>query len=334
MLNWLTLSERQDSETVFVLVTVGEVKGSSPRETGTKMLVDEHRVQGTIGGGNLEFFAIEHARTLLRQNNQNQITQHTTPLTPQYDQCCGGVVQLLFETVNPKTSNWLRDLKKCLSESRQACLVTDLKQNRRFIQPLSESKGIEQSQWQRESSRLIEPVQKQTLPVFIFGTGHVGKAIIQQLQNLDVHITAIDNRADQLPAFEADNVTAILTDDWQTQVEQAPDNAYFLVLTHSHNLDFQIGEAILKRDRHHYFGLIGSRTKKVRFERQYKACGITETQLDNMTCPIGLPNIPGKSPATIAASVVAQILQIQANQNGQTNSQNNNTRNTKRIHHV
>lgn len=318
MLNWQILSKQYQTDTPFVLITVAKVQGSSPRETGAKMLVKAQQILGTIGGGNLEFFAIQHAQQLLKNAQDNHISEHQTPLTPQYDQCCGGVVQLIFEKVNPKTSSWLPELYQRISQNEQACLITDLTQKHRYIATSLNQQNTDSSQtviWLSKQNKLIEPIIHTALPIIIFGTGHVGKALINQLQHLDVNIRAIDSRADQLPNKHAHNVTPIHTDDWQTVVKHAPHNAYFLVLTHSHKLDYQISEAILKKGQFDYFGLIGSKTKKTRFERQLVSNGVHPNQLANMTCPIGLPSIQGKSPEIIAASVVAQILEISTQQN-------------------
>jgi len=337
VLNWQALLSYSETNTPFVLVTVGKVKGSSPRETGAKMLItNKGVVLGTIGGGNLEYFAIEKAKTLLINGTDNTLEQHKTPLIPKFDQCCGGLVQIIFEKVNPKTSLWFREFVETVCKNHQAWLITDVQQNQRFIQTGLETEPSKQnphSAWLTAQSILIEPLQNNALPVYLFGTGHVGKAIIRQLQHLDVEITAVDSRQDQIPNDTHPNVKIIHSDDWQSVVKNAPNNAYFLVLTHSHKLDYQIAESILKRNSHHFFGLIGSKTKKVRFERQLIASGVSASQLKTMTCPIGLPEIQGKTPEIIAASVIAQILQVQsARSTNQTFS--NPTQETRRIQHV
>jgi xanthine dehydrogenase accessory factor len=82
------------------------------------------------------------------------------------------------------------------------------------------------------------------------------------------------------------------------------------VLTHSHDLDLAIGEAILKRGDFGFFGLIGSQTKRARFRHRYRDRGIAQALVDRMVCPIGLPGIPGKAPEVIAVAAVAQLLQL------------------------
>ena len=88
----------------------------------------------------------------------------------------------------------------------------------------------------------------------------------------------------------------------------APPGAFYLVLTHQHDLDLRIGEAILRRGDFGFFGLIGSQTKRARFIHRFEQRGIAPDAIARMTCPIGLPQIDGKEPEMIAAGVVAQLL--------------------------
>ena len=81
-----------------VLVTVSSARGSTPREEGAFMLVSAAQCFGTIGGGQLEFMAIDNARALLNGSGQPQMD---VPLGPEIGQCCGGRTVLTFEQVTP-----------------------------------------------------------------------------------------------------------------------------------------------------------------------------------------------------------------------------------------
>lgn len=85
--------------------------------------------------------------------------------------------------------------------------------------------------------------------------------------------------------------------------------SYFLVMTHSHPLDLEICDQVLRRDDAAYCGLIGSTSKRRRFERLMKKQGMPEGLLENLVCPIGVSGISGKQPAEIAVAVAAEILQ-------------------------
>ena len=67
---------------------------------------------------------------------------------------------------------------------------------------------------------------------------------------------------------------------------------------------------MLRRERIGWFGLIGSATKRVQFERRLRQRGIPAPRLADMVCPIGIPGIAGKEPAVIAIAVAAQLLQV------------------------
>ena len=96
----------------------------------------------------------------------------------------------------------------------------------------------------------------------------------------------------------------------EAEVAHAPAGAFFLVLTHSHDLDLRITEAILRRGDFGYLGLIGSPTKRARFVHRFEAARHRARRaVARMTCPIGVPGIDGKEPEVIAVAVVAQLLQ-------------------------
>src|SRR5262249_55111735 len=114
----------------------------------------------------------------------------------------------------------------------------------------------------------------------------------------------------EFPAEVPGNVTVIATDMPEAEVVAAPQGAYFLVMTHSHPLDQALAEAILQRGGYAYFGLIGSVSKRRQFERRMVERGIPPASFATMTCPIGVPEIKGKEPSTIAVAVAAQLLQV------------------------
>lgn len=146
----------------------------------------------------------------------------------------------------------------------------------------------------------------------LYGAGHVGRAIVQALAPLDVRIDWIDERDDEFPhdAELPPGVRKVCVDAIEAEVATAPRGAFFLVLTHRHDLDLRIAEAILARNDFVFFGLIGSRTKRARFVHRFEQRGLPADAIARMTCPIGVPGIAGKEPEVIAAAVVAQLLQV------------------------
>jgi xanthine dehydrogenase accessory factor len=146
----------------------------------------------------------------------------------------------------------------------------------------------------------------------LYGAGHVGRAIVKLLEGLPCSVQWIDERDSEFPPAAnggAPQVERVCVEPVEAEVDVAPAGAYYLVLTHSHELDLRITEAILKRGDFAFLGLIGSKTKRARFRHRFEERGIAPEVIDRMTCPIGVPGIEGKSPEVIAIAVVAQLLQ-------------------------
>ena len=144
----------------------------------------------------------------------------------------------------------------------------------------------------------------------LYGAGHVGRAIVRLLDDLPCRVQWIDERESEFPAEpSAAHVERVCVEPVEAEVALAPPGACYLVLTHSHDLDMAITEAILKRADFAYLGLIGSATKRARFLHRFEARGIAPEALARLTCPIGVPGIEGKEPEVIALGVVAQLLQ-------------------------
>ena len=147
----------------------------------------------------------------------------------------------------------------------------------------------------------------------LYGAGHVGRAIARLLATLDVSVDWIDERDDEFPAALIDggwpaHIRKVALDGVEGEVRSAPAGAFYLVLTHRHDLDLRITEAVLRRGDFGFLGLIGSRTKRQRFVHRFEQLGIHPGAIARMTCPIGLSGIDGKEPEVIAVSVVAQLL--------------------------
>jgi xanthine dehydrogenase accessory factor len=155
---------------------------------------------------------------------------------------------------------------------------------------------------------LIDPLRAEGPRVWLFGAGHVGRALVNVLAPAAGSITWIDERDDEFPRQLPSNVRKIVTDTPVAEVAAAPVASFFLVMTHNHALDEELAEAILKRGDFAYFGLIGSATKRRRFEQRLSARGMDAARLAAMICPIGAAGIGDKRPAAIAIAAAAELL--------------------------
>ena len=148
----------------------------------------------------------------------------------------------------------------------------------------------------------------------LYGAGHVGRAIATLLATLDVEVDWIDEREEEFPdattlgAHWPRHIRQVCVDAVEAEVGAAPPGAFYLVLTHQHELDLRISEAILRRGDFGYFGLIGSKTKCQRFVHRLEQRGVPAAGIARMTCPIGIEGIGGKQPEVLALAVVAQLL--------------------------
>lgn len=146
--------------------------------------------------------------------------------------------------------------------------------------------------------------------IVLFGAGHVGHALITLLGMLPCVVQWVDERDELFPDEVPANVQIEATDTPDAIVDNVPAGAYFLVMTHNHALDFTLATRIMRRRDFTYFGMIGSKTKRVKFERRLIERGVEPGRLAQMTCPIGVAGIVDKAPHAIALAVCAELLQI------------------------
>jgi xanthine dehydrogenase accessory factor len=297
-----------DAEGAGALVTLVAASGSSPREAGARMVVrPSGAFHGTIGGGVLEWEALrEAARALERGRGPAQ--RRRVALGPHLGQCCGGSVDWLIETFDAQD---LDDLARLAGAERAGAFATfaALGEDGRLRRALGEAPAAGPVAVEPDGA-LREAFDDERTPVLLFGAGHVGRALVLALAPLPFAVRWIDSRADAFPTRAPPNAQLVASPDPPAELAAAPDGALIVVMTHSHPLDLAIVSAALAAERFGYVGLIGSATKRARFLSQMRAGGLSEPALARLTCPIGVPGVPGKEPAVIAAAVAAQLLML------------------------
>jgi len=322
---WIAeLCDLSAGDQAAVLVTVAGIRGSAPREIGAKMIVTNSETIGTIGGGQLEYQATRIAVGML---GDEQMALRSFPLGSSMGQCCGGVVEILFEPLAGGMPAWLRDLNALHGQREPAVIVTRISTTRpaKFVVTEGDVFGTDEAdaamvaaaravlagkpEALRNVQELYEPVVAPDLNIAVFGAGHVGSAVVAALARLECNIRWIDNRQKvfrQVPA----NVQVIESGEPALEVAAMPADSYYLVMTHSHALDFEICDRILRRGDARYCGLIGSQSKRRRFEKRYRQQGMPQATLDELVCPIGVHGVGSKKPAEIAVAVAAEVLRI------------------------
>lgn len=144
-------------------------------------------------------------------------------------------------------------------------------------------------------------------PVLIFGAGHTGRALAKALAPLPFVVSLIDDRDDVMSGLPA-SVTCIRMPDPVEAVAGAPAGAAFVILSHSHALDYRLAEAALARGDAAYVGMIGSATKRARFEASFLRAGGRRETLARLTSPIGGADVDDKRPEVIAALTAAELV--------------------------
>ena len=278
---WGLIARTLERQGTCALVSVVRAEGSVPREEGARMLVTRDGFHGTIGGGTLEWKALAEAQRLL--DKPRQVKMLTQSLGPDLGQCCGGRVTLAIESFDSSAQAEARALAE-----------------REAAGPFSLTNRL---------PGVVENFGDRRRPVIVFGAGHVGRALILSLAPLPFDVTWVDPRPDAFPGVMPQNVTGFSGDPLQA-VAAAPDGALAFVMSHSHALDLEIADAALRNHRIAHVGVIGSATKRVRFERRLTAAGVDPDRVRAMICPIGIGGIRSKLPAAIAVSVAAQLITL------------------------
>jgi xanthine dehydrogenase accessory factor len=265
---------------------------------------------GTIGGGALEWSALAEAQSLIARRDGPAVSRLDKALGPDLGQCCGGRVLLMIERFEAKDREAIAKLAD--AEGRGvlttiAAAGSDGRLMRRVAQG-DEGGSPGPAYVVTPVGRVIERFGDEPSPFYLFGAGHVGRALAVALAPLPFAVSWIDARPGAFPASWAANVTTIAEGDPVTLLGKAPSGAFVAVMTHSHALDLDLVIAALTANRFPYVGLIGSATKRARFTSAMHKMGMAPKTIDRLICPIGLTTIGDKAPAAIAASVVAQVL--------------------------
>jgi xanthine dehydrogenase accessory factor len=304
---WSRILEAIDRHGRAAMVTVAATKGSTPREAGARMVVHpDGAFTGTIGGGTLEWRAIAIAQAMLAKSAGGRAELRPFILGPDMGQCCGGQVELLFEVMEGGTRAGVADLARREAAGRfvTAGAVTERGVERRVLDRQDFQPGTASF----EDNVIVEGFGDDRRPLLLFGAGHVGRALVLALAPLPFAVTWVDPRPDAFPAYVPGNVSLSRPDDAVAAFDGARSGSFVLIMSHSHQLDLALTGAALADDRFPYVGLIGSKSKRVRFERRLAGAGIDPGRIASLVCPIGVDGIDSKAPAVIAAATVAELI--------------------------
>lgn len=269
------------------LVSVVKTEGSAPRDAGARMLVTPAGYSGTIGGGTLEWRAIALAQAQFVAGAAVKLSNHA--LGPELGQCCGGRVQLAIESFDRDALSTVREMA------------------------MREAEGPFSIKGRIQALDVVETFGVKPRRLYLFGAGHVGRALVLALAPLAFEVIWIDPRPAAFPRAVPGNVTLVEALHPVSELRTAPAGSFVFIMSHSHALDLAITDAALRNHEIAHVGLIGSSTKRVRFERRLREAGVAEDRIASLICPIGVPGIKSKEPAVIAAATAAQLLLLDEN---------------------
>jgi len=332
--------------TPFALATIIRHKGSTPRTSGSKMMVlADGSIHGTIGGGLVEARVMDTCLKMM-SDPQCKIMEFNLnkDLKDGLDMVCGGNLTLWIETFGPNPSSELIQVFSEMAAQEKAgkksiliskiqgfsrssfttdkCLVLpdgtvkgcqilpralfDSICDNRFSDtiPVIHSHGLEEF--------IIEPGTP-CETIYIFGAGHVGFQLAKMAHLTDFFTIVIDDRAEFANRQRFENAHKILVAkkfDKAFNSLSIDKNAYIVILTRGHLYDQTVLEQALKTDAA-YIGMIGSKRKRDQIYDNLTKKGVSKQVLDLVYSPVGL-DIDAETPAEIAVSIIAQIIQVRA----------------------
>ncbi|NLX18088.1 MAG: XdhC family protein [Desulfobulbus sp.] len=316
-----------------VLATVGSQSGSTPRVAGTKMIVHEDgSIFGTIGGGIVEATAIrEAASCFLQKTGAYKRFDLSNSEAAVSDMICGGTMDLYLEYIAPSAENTavFQQLEKELRAGRRVTLVSHLNgEDFRFfidhrgrvdrddlpseVVSLCRQAGVSLS----GAARVDCGTEQYLLSSFssgghlvLVGAGHVAACTAEAAARVGFRITVMDDREEFANKGRFPHATAIRvlpTFAGCLNDMDIDSDTYVVIVTRGHLHDMEVLEQAL-RTRAGYIGMIGSRRKRNAIYTQLLDRGITEAQLGQVRCPIGMA-IEADTPEEIAVSIVGELI--------------------------
>jgi xanthine dehydrogenase accessory factor len=314
----------------WIRVTIVLTRGSTPRELGASMIVTPERILGTIGGGALEYRAMEAAKDLL--SKPSGYDESHFALGARLGQCCGGQATLWFEHRDtwqklfgdPNFSvaePWIAlgragqpDRMLVSADQSVGTFGSELDRaaHARARFALDAQTRVAFWQDQAEDSLFFEPLAPDDFEVWLFGAGHVALACARVLSALPCRLTVVDSRPELLEDIAVTGAQTLFSRAPEQEVIAAPANCQFVVMTHSHDLDARVCEQIMRRGDYSYLGLIGSGAKRASFEKRFRKRGLDDAQIESLVCPLGVAVPDGgqpKEPGVIALGLACQLLE-------------------------
>jgi len=307
----------------FVLASVAESSGSTPRSSGAKMAVRrDGSIIGTVGGGLAEAMACKNSRDMLEAGDgaaHLMFVDMTQELAADSDMICGGGLSILLETVEPDgpCAAAYRELDGLLRKGVRSVLSTRYEETdawRAVNHIVLKDAGESETRFENRGVNmlLLEPFIPPA-PLYIFGAGHVSRFTARVGAMVGFRTVVLDDRADfanrnRFP--EADEVVVLPSFDGCCDGLDVGEDAFIVVVTRGHMHDRNVlAEAL--RTKAGYVGMIGSKKKRDKIYASLLDDGFIQADIDRCHCPIGL-TIGAQTPEEIAVSIIGELIKARA----------------------
>lgn len=313
---WSFINGQFSTKQRVILMVVVDCKGSSPGRVGFKMAVSENgEIAGSIGGGVMEYNMVELARKKLAEKcNEPFIKRQIHDSEAEYDKSgmiCSGEQTHAFMPIGASDIESISTIKRCIDSGNKGILS---------LTPGKLSFIEKESQEDQQSFKITSPSEweyKEQIglkdTVYIFGAGHISVPLSQILRMLDFRVVVYDNRK-ELSTFTANsyaNQKEVI--DYHKVEHLVPDsqNSYAAIMSFGHKFDEVILKQLLPK-KLKYLGMIGSKSKVHCIYDNLREYGFNDADFARVDSPIGI-SIKSQTPAEIAISIAAKIIQVRNN---------------------
>lgn len=300
-----------------VLCTVVHSGGSAPRSAGAHMAVfADGSTRGTVGGGRLELFAAKEGLSLLQRQTSALRAYDLSEREGGIGMACGGNVIVSYLYLGPEQADFVRAMAAAFDATAPCWLKLVIAEDGRTDVSLSNgadrSLCAAQPVWMPGTPAVYTEPLTQPGRVYLFGAGHVGRALAPVLHYIGFEVTVYDNRAELASPAHFPTAHEIIVGDFRRIFDKVSLTAddYAVVMTPGHQADYEILEQVLRTPAT-YIGCIGSRKKVALTRERLAAAGFSQQDIDRVHAPIGLP-ILAETPEEIAISVAAEMIRHRA----------------------
>jgi xanthine dehydrogenase accessory factor len=340
-----TMTDQLASGSAAVLVSIISLEGSSPRHSGTKMVVGKGGTYGTIGGSLVEAAAIVESRRSLRLDRSKLMEFDLGGEDPSASaMVCGGMAEILLDVVPPTTDNveFFKSYLDLVMKGRDFYFLTVFGDDSENVVVLGHSvlqhdgaltgtyawdeehvQALKSELHNISSTELltigditvvVDPIRK-TKTLYCFGAGHVAVPTAHIAALVGFRVVVLDDRAEYANTGRFPNASQVrVIEDFGRALEglSVDSDSYIVIVTRGHRYDRIVLEQALST-KAGYIGMISSRQKRDAIYSALTEQGVSRDQLERVHAPIGL-RIGGETPEEIAVSIVAELIQERARQ--------------------